>query len=88
MRTEKEIISQIKKLKYASQRVGSGFFRLLTNPDAIGDPLGVLGLSAEASALEWALGRVIPVKKVNWYQAAKRARRQPLDKQKKVLTFI
>jgi hypothetical protein len=78
MKSEEEIISRIRWLKYEAQRVSAGFSRRIINLNAIGSPLDMLSLLKQASTLEWVIGREIPVKKINWYQKARKIWRRTL----------
>lgn len=77
MRTENEIIHRIKRLKYLAYRQSAGFDRVRkVGHSATGNPLNFLTHMSEAHTLQWVLGREVPVKDINWYQAGLRAWRR------------
>ena len=78
MKTEREIIHQVKKLKYEAQRRGCGFQGRCRNPNAIGNPLDMITFKGQARLLEWVLEYEVPVKKINWYKKAVRIYNQSL----------
>jgi len=71
MKTRHQIYHRIKKLKYEASRANTGFFAVANNgPESIGNPLNFIASIGRATELEWVIGEVVPVKNINWYQAA------------------
>lgn len=72
MKSERQIISRIRSIKYEGQRQGQGFYQRMQNGRGCGNPLQMLDLMHQAQELEWVLGREVKVKELNWYQKARR----------------